>query len=210
MQTIFLIGLLLSVAACSLAPQRTYLSEMEEDDASFFQPREDFPVVPGDTGRAWRTKKDWARRTPVSETTRLRQRENVSLEEDLARLEGEQSEGAARHYQQYRARLATTSERIYFLQLKSKAQREEYLRSRGFVSQENVMPIEAHWAQQQGELLLGMSKDDVKESWGRPERVDVAGNPNYENERWSYRRDGAVKYIFFESGRVGGWSSTAR
>ncbi len=206
---IFLLATLV-LTSCALVPNRSYLAEMEDDDSAFFQPREDFPVVPGDTGRSWRTQKDWQRRTPASETSRLREREEISLENELAKLESAQSEGAANHYQQYRARLGSTSERIYFLQLKSKTEREEYLSSRGMLAETAVMPFEHQWATQQGELLLGMSKTDVEESWGRPERVDVAGNPTYENERWTYRRDGAAKYIFFESGRVGGWTSNAR
>jgi hypothetical protein len=211
MKSILYLILVLPLVACTMVPNRSYLAEMEHNDDAFFQPREDFPVVPGDTGRSWRTEKAWQRRTPASETTRLREREDRSLENELARLESAQSEGAATHYQQYRAKLATTSERIYFLQLKSKADREQYLSSRGFlVETAAVMPFEHHWAAQQGELLPGMSKEDVQESWGRPERVDFAGNPTYENERWMYRRDGAAKYIFFESGRVGGWTSVAR
>lgn len=210
MKSILFLVLTLPLAACSLVPNRSYLAEMEEDDSAFFQPREDFPVVPGDTGRSWRTQKDWQRRTPASETSRLREREEQSLENELAKLESAQSEGAANHYQQYRARLGSTSERIYFLQLKSKTEREEYLSSRGMLTETAVMPFEHQWATAQGELLLGMSKTDVEESWGRPDRVDFAGNPTYENERWMYRRDGAAKYIFFESGRVGGWTSAAR
>lgn len=210
MKSILALLVTLPLAACTLVPNRSYLAEMEDDDSAFFQPREDFPVVPGDTGRSWRTQKDWQRRTPASETSRMREREEVALENELAKLESAQSEGAANHYQQYRARLGSTSERIYFLQLKSKTEREEYLSSRGMLTDAAVMPFEHQWATQQGELLLGMSKDDVEESWGRPERVDVAGNPTYENERWMYRRDGAAKYIFFESGRVGGWTSAAR
>ncbi len=210
MKSILLLVLTLPLAACSLVPNRSYLAEMEDDDSAFFQPREDFPVVPGDSGRSWRTQKDWQRRTPASETSRLREREEESLENELAKLESAQSEGAANHYQQYRAKLGSTSERIYFLQLKSKTDREEYLSSRGMLTETAVMPFEHQWATAQGELLLGMSKTDVEESWGRPDRVDFAGNPTYENERWMYRRDGAAKYIFFESGRVGGWSSASR
>ena len=54
---------------------------------------------------------------------------------------------------------------------------------------------------------LNMTKEDVISSWGRPDRVDIAGKPSYENERWVYRRDGAVKYIYFEAGKVGGWTT---
>jgi hypothetical protein len=211
MKSLGLLLLTLPLVACSLVPNRTYLSEMEDDDSAFFQPREDFQVVAGDTGRDWRNQREWNRRTPASESTRLKEREDRLLEDELRRLESAQSEGAQKHYQQYRARLGSTSERIYFLQLKGKAEREEYLSARGLMAADNaVMPHEYRWAADQGELLLGMSKDDVESSWGRPERVDIAGNPTYENERWMYRRDGAAKYIFFEGGKVGGWSSTNR
>ena len=40
---------------------------------------------------------------------------------------------------------------------------------------------------------------------GKPMRVEIAGNPRYENERWLYRMNGASKYIYFESGQVQGW-----
>ena len=210
MRKLALIVLTMPLMACTLVPNRTYLAEMEDDDSAFFQPREDFPVVPGDTGRAFRTQQEWRRRTPASDTMRLREREERSLEDELGRLETAQSEGAALHYQQYRARLGSTSERIYFLQLKGKTQREDYLSSRGLLSEANVMPYEHQWAAEQGELMLNMSKEDVESSWGKPERVDYAGNPTYENERWMYRQNGAAKYIFFENGRVGGWTSAAR
>jgi hypothetical protein len=51
-----------------------------------------------------------------------------------------------------------------------------------------------------------MSKDDVSSSWGKPMRRDVAGNPSQGNERWSYYRNGVLKYIYFAGGKVEGWS----
>ena len=50
-----------------------------------------------------------------------------------------------------------------------------------------------------------MSKTEVQRIWGSPSRVDVAGNPKMENERWSFYHNGRVKTVFFESGRVEGW-----
>ena len=56
------------------------------------------------------------------------------------------------------------------------------------------------------DVTLGMRKDDVMRNWGRPDRMDVAGDPRLENERWAYRREGYTSYIYFESGRVEGWN----
>jgi hypothetical protein len=50
-----------------------------------------------------------------------------------------------------------------------------------------------------------MSKTQVLQSWGEPARVDIAGNPSNENERWLYSMNGASKYIYFEAGEVQGW-----
>jgi hypothetical protein len=52
---------------------------------------------------------------------------------------------------------------------------------------------------------MGMSKDEVLDQLGRPRKVEVAGNPANENERWGYLANGAMKYIYFESGYVEGW-----
>jgi outer membrane protein assembly factor BamE (lipoprotein component of BamABCDE complex) len=50
-----------------------------------------------------------------------------------------------------------------------------------------------------------MSKSDVMNHLGHPTRVEVAGNPSYENERWLYTRNGASNYVYFEAGHVEGW-----
>lgn len=206
-----LIGLSSLLASCSMMglTERSYLSQMENtDDEKLFNPHEDFRVVPGDTGRAYRTKKEIRNRTPASASEELHEREDASLKNELARLEAAQSEGANLHYQQYRARLGGISERIYFLQLGNRAEREGYLNSRGLLDSPTPrLAYEMGMAAEQSELLLDMSKDDVISSWGRPDRIDVAGNPSFQNERWAYRRNGAAKYIYFEAGKVGGWTS---
>lgn len=198
----------LTLVGCSFTG-RSFINEMDNtEDMAFFQPREDFPVIPGDTGRDYRTKKEIRARTPVSLSEQNYQRESASLERELAQLESAQSEGASRHYQQYRARLGGTSERIYFLQLRSRAEREAYLNSRGLLEEPTPrLAYEMGMAAEQSELLVDMTKEDVLSSWGRPDRVDIAGKASYENERWMYQRNGAVKYIYFEAGKVGGWTS---
>ncbi len=200
-------GLSALLGGCAFVTDRTYLAEMEDDDSSLFEPREDFAVIPGDEGRVGRGPDDIRRRTPASTSELLHRREEAALARTLSRLEGEQSEAAFKHYQQHRARLATTSERIYFLQIPTERERNEYLASRGLLGTTQSLPQALGLAAAMGELVPDMSKDEVLESWGRPERIDIAGNAAYENERWLYRRDGAVKYIYFEGGRVGGWTT---
>ena len=166
-------------------------------------------MVPGDEGQDWRGEEEIRLRTPASITERAEERQRSSLEKQLSRLENAQTEGAFAHYQEHRARLSSTSERIYFLQLPSRQEREDYLASRGLLASK-AMPYRLGFGVPQEELLLEMTKDEVVSSWGKPDRVDIAGKPSYENERWIYQRDGAVKYVYFEGGRVGGWSSNSR
>lgn len=56
------------------------------------------------------------------------------------------------------------------------------------------------------DIFYGMGKNDVIRVWGKPGRVEIAGHPSYENERWSFFEGGEVKQVYFESGRVQGWA----
>jgi hypothetical protein len=198
---------LLNLGGCGqFQTHRSYLSEMGHDDSSFYSPENDFPVMAGDTGRWWTSENDRRARTPASEEDVKRGRHERSLEAELHRLESQQSEDSFAFYQKYRDKMSSTSERIYFLQLPS-FERADYIQYKGLaeVSSSVYSAFESRQAIRQADILLGMSKDDVLESWGRPARVEVAGNPSFENERWLYSTNGATKYIYFEAGRVEGW-----
>jgi len=64
-------------------------------------------------------------------------------------------------------------------------------------------------------IRVGMARRNVKMKLGSPTEVEVAGNPVYGNERWTYETsvptlDGYYtekKVIYFESGTVVGWES---
>jgi outer membrane protein assembly factor BamE (lipoprotein component of BamABCDE complex) len=64
-------------------------------------------------------------------------------------------------------------------------------------------------------LRLGMKKRNVQRRMGRPDAVEVAGNPKYGNERWIYERSvptlngtfQETQVIYFEGGSVVGWES---
>lgn len=200
---------LLSLFSCAELPTgRTYLSEMEHDDHSFYRPEEDFPVVGGDAEVTGMSMDDYRRnRLPRTQEEKTYDREGQLLRAELQALESSQGEEDLAFYQKYKKRLATHSEKIYYLKL-PRGERRQYLEDRGFIeSQAKRSPASFgdSFTQRRSEVNLGMSKNDVVASLGKPSRVEVAGNPSYENERWMYQVNGASKYIYFESGVVQGW-----
>lgn len=202
-----LLSLLLLSGGCSgLASRRDYLSEMEHDDSSFYSPNRDFPVIAGDSGRTSETEKERRLRTPASVEDKEQTRSRDFLAKELRQLESAQSEEAFAQYEDHKPKLKTTSERIYFLKL-TKYERKEYLSARGFIKedQQKFKPLEKRFGIRNTQVSMGMSKSEVENSLGRPARVEVAGNPSFENERWLYSVNGATKYIYFEAGRVEGW-----
>ena len=199
---VFLI-LIMGLSSCSqFMTHRDYVAEMERDDSSFFNPRVDFPVVAGDTGRDWESTSDRKNRTPASVDEIQDNKSRRFLTQELRKLEGQQSDNALEQYEKNKHYFKTTSEKIYFLKL-SQFERKDYLASRGFIKEESS-PRQI-FAMRDSNVASGMSKSQVMENWGQPNRVEVAGNPSYENERWLYSVNGATKYIYFESGVVRGW-----
>lgn len=178
---------------------------MEQDDSSFFSPNDDFPVVAGDAGYVGRSQQDILDRTPASASETMGRRETLSLKDELMTLENSQSDSALDVYHTHKDKLGSVSERIYYLKLPLH-ERRDYLESRGISRTNEVATVqEKYFGIRPTTIGMGMSKDEVIESFGKPVRVEVAGNPTYENERWLYNLNGATKYIYFESGRVGGW-----
>lgn len=196
------------LSSCSYFPTgRSYLSEMEHDDSSFYSPEEDFPIVAGDNGEFGLSEKERRSRTPASEYDVGQSKDQMALRQELKNLENSQGEYAQENYQKYKANFTSTSEKIYYLRLPHN-ERNDYLESRGFLEspRDNVITKqEKMMAARSARITLGMSKSDVIGSFGKPLRVDVAGNPSYENERWAYSVYGGTKYIYFESGEVHGW-----
>lgn len=201
--------LIFSFVSCAqFQTGRSYLTEMEQDDSRFFTPKEDFPILSGDTGRDWYTDKEMRSRIPATEEELAESRYQRSLKSELRNLENSQSESGLAYYEENKSHFQTTSEKIFFLKLLPN-ERKDYLLSRGFIKEPKV--IESSFEEAFGrrpenqEVFLGMKKDEVISSLGRPERVEVAGNPRNENERWLYKTNSASSYIYFESGKVQGW-----
>lgn len=65
------------------------------------------------------------------------------------------------------------------------------------------------------DIVIGMTQDLVKKSWGEPESVEYSGHPVYKNEKWRYIRDVPTtqgykrerRYVYFEGGKVVGWET---
>jgi hypothetical protein len=59
------------------------------------------------------------------------------------------------------------------------------------------------------DVVLGMTRRDVTESWGQPSRRDVAGRGEGGHERWSFGSRYSLtgsRTVIFEGGKVAGWS----
>jgi hypothetical protein len=67
------------------------------------------------------------------------------------------------------------------------------------------------------DVALGMAKGDVRLIWGSPQRIQVAGGPLSENERWFYPSSTGIyggldstRIVYFERGQVTGWETLVR
>lgn len=212
-----LIGLSTLVGCAGMyGPQRTFIDEMEHETDGFFVAGQDFPVVTGDKGFEGRSAEEITMRTPASIKTSEQRAQYKSVREELVAKVNNLSEHEMEEYRAALEFLPTDSDKIYFLNL-PRHERLEYLMSRGYtpeISQKYVkdkseaagMSFFESRAVKVHEISMGMSKNKILEAWGQPSRVDVAGNPANENERWSYYESGKVRQVFFEGGKVEGWS----
>ncbi len=209
-----LISLLIAsqlVGCAQMLQNRTFIDQMDHQTENVFVPGEDFDYVPGDAGVPHRTRDEIAMRTPASEYQGQSRAENESIYRELAFRERRLSLKERETYNFVRDQLETPSEKIYYLTL-TPQERREYLESRrieypqvgyrrgGARGLASLQPV------YRNSLELGMTKDEVINAWGRPARVEVAGNPRNENERWAFYENGSIKFVYFEGGSVQGWN----
>lgn len=199
----------ISLSGCSLfMANRTFVDEMDKDTDGLFVPGQDFPTVQGDKGKAYRSRKDILERTPSDGKQKELYAQELSLINELERLEDSLPEREYHHYMNYKNNFRNISEKIYFLRLSSIEERDQYLRGKNLISANNNQSWQENLAIRSQEVYVGMSKEAVTRSWGRPLRIDVAGNPQHENERWTFYQNGQTYYVFFESGQVKGWQGS--
>jgi hypothetical protein len=144
------------------------------------------------------------------------QRDAITMRASL--LKAERAIEGKREREQYfknKAYFRSDRERLEFLRLPSYAERARFLEARGIQGSATKHPPEIQELIDMNDITVGMTKAAVRDAWGAPEVVEVAGNPIYGNERWTYTEQiasqegfhGEVRVVHFESGRVVGWET---
>lgn len=106
-------------------------------------------------------------------------------------------------------------DRLEFLRLDSFEARNRWLNSKGILASMTQHSQAVQSLIDINDVALGMTKQAVRDSWGEPDLVEVAGNPIYGNERWHYSEQTSStegyrsqhRLVYFEAGRVVGWES---
>ena len=204
---IFTLPLLFLVVSCGTL-DRSFVDQMDRDSDGLFVAGKDFSVVGGDTGEVARSREEIQMRTPASERGQVRAKNIASIHQELTEKEENLSEEDTAQYQRDRRFLPTDSDKLYYLSLKGD-DRIAYITNKKEEVQDDkkhgpdiVQRTSVHGSA----LFLGMPKEDVVKIWGRPSRIEIAGNPKNQNERWSFFEDGSVKQVYFEGGKVQGWA----
>lgn len=217
-------------AGCSsILPYRSYSDIMDAEDEGFWKPGRDFPVVSGDSGKMRMDMDELRKRSPEAPKAAFYRKENQYANVELAHLEARMTEEEAKHYQTVEALLGTPERKIYYLRL-SPAEKTSYIDllqngttrvvSGRFPASSDMdadypdlqtqrREFKSHLLEAvqsyRGDVYLGMKKEEVISQWGQPDFVEVAGNPRFENERWTFRTKQGVSIVYFESGKVRGW-----
>jgi hypothetical protein len=187
---------------------RSYIEEMNRDSEGFFAPGKDFSIVAGDTGSPYRSREEVMKRTPASKRTQALTKEALSLTQELIEKEESMSESEFSEYKENSKYLASESDKLYYLSL-SGSEKEQYINTKKteyFEDHGKGKDIVKSRSIHASDIYLGMTKDDVIGLWGRPTKVQVAGNPKYQNELWLFNEDGSYKQVYFEEGKVNGWA----
>lgn len=119
-----------------------------------------------------------------------------------------------RQYSQFKS-LMTESERVEFLKLEDIYARDRWLDENGFSTPEKRHNREVASLIEKNDIAIGMNRLAVKDSWGDPDELEIAGNPTRGNERWTFvesigSSDGfkvQERVVYFENGKVIGWET---
>ena len=198
-------------SSCAGFDHRDY-SEVMEGHATqdlTFLPHIDFPVVSGDEGDYGGGIDVIIARTPGYKNEKKVTSHEESLRAELIKLEQGLDESHQSDYLKYRSKFDSDSARIYYLGLREPREKYRYLKTIGLVKEtpnQSYSAGDRSIAGLSNDIVFGMNKKDVKRIWGEPVRIDYSGQKNQENERWAYRRDESVKFIYFDGGKVEGWT----
>ncbi|MCB0356513.1 MAG: hypothetical protein KDD40_05870 [Bdellovibrionales bacterium] len=125
------------------------------------------------------------------------------------------TERERKQYYYYKPMLKSDADRIRFLKIPSVEARERFAQQLNLVQKFNDFDDNTLNLIEDNDIAIGMNQQAVKESWGDPDSVEVAGREVYGNQAWKYTKmvssnEGYKKetrIIYFEAGRVIGWES---
>lgn len=149
---------------------------------------------------------------PLTDAESARLTERLRLNRLESQLESSRDQ---KQYYGSRNFMRSDQERIAFLQLPNFETKQRWLQNRGLLKDNEVHSPSTAKVIEANDIMLGMNEKAVRESWGDPDAVEVAGNPMYGYQRWNYHRmtpgnDGyqkELRVIYFEGGRVVGWET---
>jgi hypothetical protein len=196
--------------SCSLMSSRDFEREMDEfrNDDPMLIAGEDFQIASGDSGSTRRDYMTVLNRTPPTKKMREDRKYRKSLKSELAELESQLSDNEFQGYASISESLGDESEKIYFLGLTSDEKRS-YLELKGLQAQRkpqsNYRSIASQRPSTYSPVQMGMTMAQVVETIGYPVQKEVAGNPAFQNERWTYDMNGRTSYVYFSGARVEGW-----
>lgn len=192
------------LSSCTMLDSTTFRNRLAVRDGRM--PEQNIPRTTGDPPDSY--SEDELAKQSMYYPKHLRSRQDYYLEQELGALVHQASPEDQALYQAYSNDLPSLSEKIYFLRLPSTYEKQAYLRSKGLMRGSTLDIYHQLTSQKRPVLRPGMTKEDILMTWGRPVRREVAGQARQENERWSFDTPEGTKYIYFENGRVSGWTNT--
>lgn len=144
----------------------------------------------------------------------MKEAELLEKKANLRRLEKNLSSNEERQqYQKSKVFFKDLDDNVEFLSLPDVNSRERWLNANAGPQQRFARDIAK--IIESGDIAIGMSRDAVRESWGRPRVIDYSGHKELGNERWVYQdskptSDGfeeMQKIVFFKAGVVVGWKT---
>jgi hypothetical protein len=169
--------------------------------------------------RAEYTRDQAANEIGIDGTQELTEAQTTALATRIRLKNAERQVIGRREREQYfknRPLMKSDLERLEFLSVPTYEGRAHWLNAKNISATNPTYSGDEMKAIETNDVILGMTKQAVKESWGEPEMVEVAGNPVYGNERWKYMQEISssegyqteMRTIYFESGRVAGWEKS--
>ncbi len=104
-------------------------------------------------------------------------------------------------------------ERIEYLEKPNYSAKQKWITEKKLFSRSATLLKKYQPIIEAQDIAMGMPQDFVRRAWGDPEKVEVAGNPAFKNEKWTYSKfissvDGYKKegkVVYFEGGKVNAW-----